>query len=319
MEFVKKKCRICDNDIEVKKFYSWYFCDNCKKTVEYQDIVKNLYENKSQSKFINCHKKETKKIFCLGCSNEINVNFFSCSKYCDTCKKNNNEYKNKIKKQRDGEKEVFCKVCNEKTKIKKYSHSNICEKCFKQKNKKSVKTNYFTSPHRRLKAVINSYFPENNFLTEQWVSIDKKRFSLDELDIEKKIVILVDGDFWHANPKKCDSSQRIGRYTAKQIRERDEFVTKTLNDNGFVVLRFWQSVIDSNIDWCILSIKLMLQNFKKIQDIRRINSSIKSEQIVSSNFNLKEKIEKDNELKQIMYSYKEKFYPDLRQEFFYGD
>lgn len=283
MQLIKRNYRICGDEINVKKFYSWYYCAKCKNTDAYKQIVRDLYENKGQSKFINSHKQKTKKILCLGCSKEIEINFFSNSKYCSVCKKNNADYAKKIKKQRCGEKEVVCKICDNKTKIKKYSHSKICKDCFRKKTqrKEIQKTNfYFTGPHRKLKTIINQQFPNNQFATEQWVSINKKRFSLDELDKEKKIVILVDGDYWHANPKKYTASQKIGKLTASQHWERDKFVTETLKNNGYVVLRFWQSTIDTNLDWCILSIKLVLQNFKKIQDIRKINSSIKSIQTI---------------------------------------
>tara|TARA_R110000782_G_scaffold120113_1_gene210981 strand:- start:1147 stop:1974 length:828 start_codon:yes stop_codon:yes gene_type:complete len=62
---------------------------------------------------------------------------------------------------------------------------------------------------------------------------------------EYKILIEVDGDFWHCNPKKYNEpvckSQEINLIN-------DEFKTKWAKDNGYKLLRFWEEDINNNIN-----------------------------------------------------------------------
>ncbi len=66
--------------------------------------------------------------------------------------------------------------------------------------------------------------------------------------IAGKIIILCDGDYWHANPKFYNENfERRGK-TAKEIWEKDDLMLIDLNTEGYDVLRFWECEIHNDID-----------------------------------------------------------------------
>lgn len=70
----------------------------------------------------------------------------------------------------------------------------------------------------------------------------------------KKIVIFVDGDFWHGyNWKILGKIPPKGYWQEKIERniKRDEKYTKELLEGGWRVLRFWEHEIYSELDKCI--------------------------------------------------------------------
>lgn len=76
----------------------------------------------------------------------------------------------------------------------------------------------------------------------------------------KKIAIFVDSDFWHGRlylegrsiPK---SNQDYWIPKLERNIERDKLVNQTLEKQGWVVLRFWESEIKKEIEKCIYIIK----------------------------------------------------------------
>ncbi len=74
---------------------------------------------------------------------------------------------------------------------------------------------------------------------------------------EKNLVIEVDGDFWHCNP---NSKHSLPKYeTQKRNLIRDKEKEQWLKDNGYKLLRFWESDINNNI----LEVKrILLENCK---------------------------------------------------------
>jgi DNA mismatch endonuclease (patch repair protein) len=62
----------------------------------------------------------------------------------------------------------------------------------------------------------------------------------------KKIVVFIDSDFWHCNPEKFIMPATNIEYWEKKFqrnKERDIYVTETLQKQGWHVLRFWESSI----------------------------------------------------------------------------
>lgn len=70
-----------------------------------------------------------------------------------------------------------------------------------------------------------------------------------------KIAIFCDGDFWHGR-KICRFKKNVKFWTEKikRNKERDLENTIELRDNGWLVLRFWESDINKNLDDCIIEI-----------------------------------------------------------------
>lgn len=74
-----------------------------------------------------------------------------------------------------------------------------------------------------------------------------------------KIAIFVDGDFWHGkNMDVIDNQIQSNRsYWLPKIRrnkERDEEVNDALTEQGWIVLRFWESDIKKRLESCITKI-----------------------------------------------------------------
>ena len=73
----------------------------------------------------------------------------------------------------------------------------------------------------------------------------------------RKIAIFVDGDFWHArghedNPREQIASRQA--YWKKKLTrnvERDKDVNEALTQLGWLVLRFWESDINSDLEACV--------------------------------------------------------------------
>lgn len=61
---------------------------------------------------------------------------------------------------------------------------------------------------------------------------------------KSKVVVFIDGDFWHGNPKKFRIPKSNCAYWQKKIlgnRARDRLVTRTLRKEGWTVVRIWES------------------------------------------------------------------------------
>ncbi|NMJ86858.1 MAG: DUF559 domain-containing protein [Thaumarchaeota archaeon] len=82
---------------------------------------------------------------------------------------------------------------------------------------------------------------------------------------EPNICLFADGDYWHANPnpyKRYGSIKRgikpdtvlvtssKEKKFAKDIRERDDGITRDLESQGYIVLRFWTSELLYNTETC---------------------------------------------------------------------
>ncbi len=75
-----------------------------------------------------------------------------------------------------------------------------------------------------------------------------------------KIVIFVDGDFWHArghreNPgEQVETHQEYWRTKLARNVERDREVDDALTEAGWLVLRFWESDVKNDLAGCIRQI-----------------------------------------------------------------
>lgn len=58
----------------------------------------------------------------------------------------------------------------------------------------------------------------------------------------KRVVVFIDSDFWHGNPKRFQAPQTNESYWQEKIKrnkERDRDVNRILRMQGWAVLRFW--------------------------------------------------------------------------------
>lgn len=70
----------------------------------------------------------------------------------------------------------------------------------------------------------------------------------------KKIAVFIDSDFWHMNPEKFVMPKSNTSYWYKKIRrniERDTEVNIFLKEQGWSIIRIWESEVYSNLNECI--------------------------------------------------------------------
>jgi DNA mismatch endonuclease, patch repair protein len=90
-----------------------------------------------------------------------------------------------------------------------------------------------------------------------------KIFGKPDFLIPPKIVIFCDSSFWHGrNWRKLKQQLKEG-YWQEHIRKnklRDKIVTKTLQNEGYVVIRFWDDKILKDISGCMKEIQNALSS-----------------------------------------------------------
>lgn len=70
-----------------------------------------------------------------------------------------------------------------------------------------------------------------------------KKYKCDFYIPKYNLIVEIDGDYWHANPKKYKANDIIGpsKKTAKKIWESDKTKTHDILNEGYKVLRYWAS------------------------------------------------------------------------------
>lgn len=114
--------------------------------------------------------------------------------------------------------------------------------------------NRLSKLHRRIKKALN--LEMFGFVSEQPIL----RYFVDELLEEKKLIIEINGDYIHANPKKFTADYTIRlrgqSYTAKEKWASDKIRKEKLQAMGYKVFVIWES---DNIE----TIKLLLEHLLK--------------------------------------------------------
>ncbi len=80
-------------------------------------------------------------------------------------------------------------------------------------------------------------------LDKENIRYTKQKYSLPgtpDIFIEPNICIFADGDYWHNLPGRI---------------KRDKYINKQLKEMNYIVLRFWEHEILSNVDECLKTIK----------------------------------------------------------------
>jgi DNA mismatch endonuclease (patch repair protein) len=76
-----------------------------------------------------------------------------------------------------------------------------------------------------------------------------------------RVVIFVDGCFWHGCPKHSNKPVNNAPFWEKKLtanRLRDRLVTKMLRQQGWSVLRIWEHDLTRDAAGCIVRIKALL-------------------------------------------------------------
>jgi len=87
-----------------------------------------------------------------------------------------------------------------------------------------------------------------------------------DIVIEKyKLVIFVDGDFWHGyewEKRKPKTNQEFWIPKIERNMERDRFANVTLTEMGYNVMRFWEHDVSGNLKACVNQVQLFVEAVK---------------------------------------------------------
>ena len=77
-----------------------------------------------------------------------------------------------------------------------------------------------------------------------------------------KVVVFVDGCYWHSCPKHFVMPRSNVKFWKEKIARniaRDKLVTKQLRRSGWLVIRFWEHDIDRRLSNCVSRIAAVLR------------------------------------------------------------
>jgi len=94
----------------------------------------------------------------------------------------------------------------------------------------------------------------------------------DIANFSQRIAIFVDGDFWHGRQYKTRGYSSLedqfkglhsSKYWIRKIRKnmnRDRLVTQELKKGGWIVIRFWESEVNKDVDKCVDKVMKLKKN-----------------------------------------------------------
>lgn len=105
----------------------------------------------------------------------------------------------------------------------------------------------FSKISNELFTLLSANFPSILYGTnEKILTIDENVYMIDCIHIEKKKIIEFYGDYWHANPKKFNSSKKVHKKIAKDIWTKDNKKIEDLQALGYEILVIWESEYKAN-------------------------------------------------------------------------
>lgn len=242
MSFLETKiCSSCKEEKHIDYFYDRKYpnglikkqgqCKICLQKIKQlkrnsnKDIQNEKARNRKK-KCLDCDnlvKRQSRTLRCRSCANKkrwVDDNKERKIKFVQTMKNlwKSEEHRNKISQQMKERRNSFE---------------------FKQKLASSTKCGKLSKLHQSIKQTLE--LDKLGFVSEQ--VIDK--FFVDELNIDKKIVIEINGDYIHANPKIYQPSDIIkimGKcYTAQEKWDYDKQRKSFLESLGYCVIVIWES------------------------------------------------------------------------------
>lgn len=92
------------------------------------------------------------------------------------------------------------------------------------------------------------------------------RFRPDIVFVKARLVIFVDGCFWHHCPKHGVMPKGNRKFwedkLGKNVR-RDIETQRSLQENGWHVIRFWEHDVNESIDDCVALVTDYIKHFRK--------------------------------------------------------
>jgi len=241
--YTYKFCDNCDNK-KIRSLYKEIECIICKKIVYKKDII---YSTCGDENCINKHKKTTYKNIKDTHWSKTDKKEEIQNKKVKTRLENDKKFKRKYIPWNKGKTGIYSKETIEKIrnatirqmkegKIKKSSQEKIFEK-----------------------------FLIDNDINYKYSVIFKKR-QYDFLLIDYNLIVELQGDYWHANPKFWDvfndDNTKKKLYETQIIKIKDDIIKKKIiDDSEYKFIVFWEHDIINNFDYVI---KTLIDNFNII-------------------------------------------------------
>jgi very-short-patch-repair endonuclease len=233
--------KICITCKELKKVSEFYFR---KQTGKLQGDCKSCYQSKKRKRRTErvsdgSLKYNPKKKKCIDCDNLCDarkhiVRCYSCNNKFRF--KENPRLKEKISlsnKRMWQNEEYRNKMSTQMQSLRKDPEFN------KKLSSSFSKNNRLTKLHKKIKEELKLI--ERGFMSEQSIG----KYFADELNEEKRIIIEINGDYVHANPKKFKAEDIIklpnSKYTAAEKWESDKKKIEALTSMGYRVITIWES------------------------------------------------------------------------------
>src|SRR3989344_5724828 len=109
-----------------------------------------------------------------------------------------------------------------------------------------------TKPERQIKEeMVKRGYKEGIDFIHQYKFMNK--FMCDFCFPQKRVIIEVDGDFWHGNPKKYPAYSKLHKHQIKGIgrdKSKNAYISK-VDNNSWTLLRFWESEIKEDVTKCV--------------------------------------------------------------------
>lgn len=122
-----------------------------------------------------------------------------------------------------------------------------------------------TKPERQIKEeLIKRGYVEGEYFIHQYKFMNK--FMCDFCFPQQKVIVEVNGDFWHANPKKYPDQSKLHAHQIKDIRKdkaKEAYIT-TVDSHSWTYLTLWEMDIKENVVQCVDKIEEVLAEKKKI-------------------------------------------------------
>lgn len=178
---------------------------------------------------------------CQSCSNKINGK--SRDRHLNHCKKCGVEITKKKYK--------YCHACSmqERWNNEEYSKKTILsmrksfdirweDPSFRKKVVKILTTSFGTSKlEKRVAKIGNQYGFQPSIVVGRYLS--------DLMHLDKKIIVEVNGDYWHCNPNlwKADELHPLKKMTAQEVWDKDNKREDYLTSLGYTICIIWEADI----------------------------------------------------------------------------
>lgn len=225
-------------------------CDECKEK-EWNCVQSNLVNNK------------TGRNICQSCKNKLGISGMKGKKHSDqTIKQFKNGSRagdNNISKRKDVREKISKKLKGREAPwmkgVKRPEHakkmSELMSYIWSYDNEYRNKLLICGRTHSKLHDEIKDWLLKYNFLNfESEQIINDTKFIVDEVDYINKVIININGDYWHCNPSKYKANDKIKHNgiekLAKDIWKRDMIRDKILASKGYEIITIWESDFRKN-------------------------------------------------------------------------